>query len=413
MKKKVILVCVGMICCMSNYAQLKVDSNGLVKIGKSVQSDALLTVDSDKSQGINVISDVSNTSTADITGISIISQKNENTKFTGVFVSPGSVKGGSTQDYYGVRSVIGLTSGKSYGVYGGLFNYGNYMSCQGAGIYGTSTLNNDGIAYPGAYAGYFHGDVRVTGTLYGTLSTPTENSTAVSARVVSLNTSVNHDLRFIDRLQGVSLLQFDNIASDKMSVNKRDLAFPEVGSDEVVTKEMIDEYIASGTPQKTTVSYGLAADQLKDVFPDLVNEDEDGNVSVNYIELVPLLVQALNELNAELAELKSDKEYLTKAKMTATDITNLNMMDVVSLAQNVPNPFSERTTIDVTIPETVRTASLFIYDMNGKQVKQINISERGEYKINITSEGLEAGMYLYSLITDGKIINTKRMILTK
>ncbi len=41
MKKKVILVCVGMICCMSNYAQLKVDSNGLVKIGKSVQSDAL------------------------------------------------------------------------------------------------------------------------------------------------------------------------------------------------------------------------------------------------------------------------------------------------------------------------------------------------------------------------------------
>ena len=56
---------------------------------------------------------------------------------------------------------------------------------------------------------------------------------------------------------------------------------------------------------------------------------------------------------------------------------------------------------------------MIIYDMSGKQIKQININERGKTSVNITSEGLAAGMYLYSLIADGKVISTKRMILTK
>lgn len=94
-------------------------------------------------------------------------------------------------------------------------------------------------------------------------------------------------------------------------------------------------------------------------------------------------------------------------------IDALNDTEVLSLAQNRPNPFSERTTIEVTIPESTTNAALFIYDMNGKQVKQINITERGKTNLSITSEGLEPGMFLYSLIADGKIVNTKKMILTK
>ena len=93
-------------------------------------------------------------------------------------------------------------------------------------------------------------------------------------------------------------------------------------------------------------------------------------------------------------------------------IDALNDTEVLSLAQNRPNPFSERTTIEVTIPESTTNAALFIYDMNGKQVKQINITERGKTNVSITSEGLEPGMFLYSLIADGKIVSTKKMILT-
>lgn len=408
MKKTITLACFSLIF-ISGHAQFKVGDNGLIGIGSSIESENAITLKYDVPCGI----EISNNSKLQsrVTGILVNGYKVENIQFTGVCIVPG--RGTSKRDFYGVRSLAGLTTGKCYGVYGGLYNYGGHYTSQGAGIYGTSTLDNDGIAYPGCYAGYFHGDVRVTGTLYGTLSTPSANSDAVSIRAVALNTSDSQDLRFIDRLQGVSLLQFDNPVADKISMIRKDGIFPDANSDELVTQEMLDEYVASGTPQKTVVSYGLAADQLKEVFPDLVHEDSDGNVSVNYIELIPMLVQALNELNAELVELKGENAYSAKLRSMPTNIDSPDVEQVISLSQNIPNPFGEKTTIDMNIPEIVKTASLFIYDMNGKQVKRIDIAERGSCKICVTSEGLEAGMYLYSLITDGRVANTKRMILTK
>ena len=133
--------------------------------------------------------------------------------------------------------------------------------------------------------------------------------------------------------------------------------------------------------------------------------------------MIPLLVQSINELNAKIAELEGsgngNVELMARDRGNATGIDAMNDTEVLSLAQNKPNPFSERTTIEVTIPESTTNAALFIYDMNGKQVKQINITERGKTNVSITSEGLEPGMFLYSLIADGKIVSTKKMILTK
>jgi len=57
-------------------------------------------------------------------------------------------------------------------------------------------------------------------------------------------------------------------------------------------------------------------------------------------------------------------------------------------------------------------AYLFVYDMNGTQKLKKSINERGESSVIIVGNNLIAGMYIYSLILDGVIIDTKRMILT-
>ena len=168
----------------------------------------------------------------------------------------------------------------------------------------------------------------------------------------------------------------------------------------------------------SSVKYGLAADQLRNVYPELVYEDGNGNLSINYIEMIPLLVQSINELSAKIEELENgnnddDFVLMSKARGNATDINEVDETEVLSLSQNRPNPFSESTTIEVTVPESTRTAAIFIYDMSGKQEKQISISERGKVSVSVTSEGLTPGMYLYSLIADGKVVSTKKMILTK
>lgn len=104
---------------------------------------------------------------------------------------------------------------------------------------------------------------------------------------------------------------------------------------------------------------------------------------------------------------------MSRAAGESASIEESTAMTIPMLKQNNPNPFTENTVIEYSLPETVQTASLYIYDMNGKQIEQIALTERGESSVTVNGGHLSAGMYLYSLIADGKVIDTKRMILIK
>lgn len=81
-----------------------------------------------------------------------------------------------------------------------------------------------------------------------------------------------------------------------------------------------------------------------------------------------------------------------------------------TLNQNSPNPFTSNTVISFTIPENVKQAQLVIYDDMGYTVKKFEIHTRGEGKITFQGSNLEKGIYLYSLYTDGNLVDTKKMI---
>ena len=162
------------------------------------------------------------------------------------------------------------------------------------------------------------------------------------------------------------------------------------------------------------IQYGLAADQLKAVFPELVYEDANGNVSINYVEMIPLLVQSINELSKKVAELEGATAKRSKAKAVQTDIDEAAAdIDMVRMDQNKPNPFSESTVITLNIPEQTQTANILIYDMSGKQVQSLPVSERGETNITVYASDLAAGMYIYTLVIDGKASVTRKMMVTE
>jgi len=50
--------------------------------------------------------------------------------------------------------------------------------------------------------------------------------------------------------------------------------------------------------------------------------------------------------------------------------------------------------------------------MNGTQLKSIPLNQKGNGSITINGSELKAGMYMYTLITDRQVVDTKRMILT-
>jgi hypothetical protein len=50
--------------------------------------------------------------------------------------------------------------------------------------------------------------------------------------------------------------------------------------------------------------FGFIAQEVEKVFPNLVNMDVDGMKSVNYLEMIPLLLHKINYLERKLEEIK-------------------------------------------------------------------------------------------------------------
>lgn len=55
---------------------------------------------------------------------------------------------------------------------------------------------------------------------------------------------------------------------------------------------------------KKQLHYGLIAQELQKIYPDLVIEGQDGYLGVNYVELVPILIRSIQELKQEIDDVK-------------------------------------------------------------------------------------------------------------
>lgn len=178
--------------------------------------------------------------------------------------------------------------------------------------------------------------------------------------------------------------------------------------------EIMDRYYRN--LEQGSERYGFLAQNVKEVFPELVHADNKGYLSVDYIGLIPILVQSINELRAELAELKGETPEEDAPMLLTPQQAGQNEMEAsltsAKLYQNAPNPWSSETVIRYCLPQDVAKADIYIYDMQGAQLKCIPAQGRGESQVTITAHGLNAGMYLYALVADGTLIDSKKMILT-
>jgi hypothetical protein len=167
---------------------------------------------------------------------------------------------------------------------------------------------------------------------------------------------------------------------------------------------------------------GFIAQEVLDIFPEsVIYDDEDQKYYLDYNSLIPVIVEAMKEQQVKIETLESEVLKLSGQKgndKSATIDNNPNAKEtpaasLATLSQNIPNPFSNNTTIGMSIPSEVSKAVLYIYNMQGVQISSYEIAQRGTTSITIEGYTLQAGIYLYTLIADGKEADTKKMILTK
>ena len=138
--------------------------------------------------------------------------------------------------------------------------------------------------------------------------------------------------------------------------------------------------------------------------------DANGNV----FRSATLTGKSTDELQDEIIELKREMEELkTIVNSIKGGSLTINENNKALLYQNMPNPFSNTTTIRYYLPEGVSKAFIQVADLQGTLLKAFEIVDAGKQTVIVNGGELPAGTYLYSLFADNKLIDSKKMILTR
>ena len=365
MKKIFIIAMLAMTASIAN-AQLKVDSLGYVRMGKRLLINAIDTVNWTNRYGIYCKHENYHNGNDVPCATSIYG-------FAGGCSSPFE----NTDVAIGVRGEAEGGWLLNYGVYGHISYYGLY----GAGVYGT--LYDGFVPRSMHYAGFFDGPVGITSGLYlkggitNVNSFRTQNNTSTTSDSVS---SISEQLA---RLSLGTFYEQTDVPHD--------------GTESSESRFFENANGKAGEEGHFRKHYGLEASQLKEVFPDLVIEDGEGDKYINYVEMVPILVQAVNELSAEVHVLRQQLGIKQPSKTTAKNKKSKTNVE-------------EANDIQLPVPTDACETTLNIYDTGGRLVQSAVITDRGQANLSVYTRGLSTGTYICTLIVDGKAQTTRKVL---
>ena len=184
------------------------------------------------------------------------------------------------------------------------------------------------------------------------------------------------------------------------------------------------------------LQFGVMAQDMEEILPEMVgtyryqlddpNDPEEKALLVDeeykYIDpsaIQYMLVNSIKEQQEMINEL-SDLVLLLEEKISLLEKTggqtitavDLTYHDMASLEQNTPNPFTGTTEINYTVPSNAKTADVEIYNIAGKKIKTVKIDHLGEGKILLNAVDMPGGTYMYRLIVDNKLVQTRKMVLS-
>jgi hypothetical protein len=178
----------------------------------------------------------------------------------------------------------------------------------------------------------------------------------------------------------------------------------------------------AGLSNENVSQIGLIAQEVQEIFPEIVSNNNSNYLGIQYTQLVPVLIKGLQEQQEKIEKLKALAETMENnysiqngnLKSGSIENTRVNQgLNSARLYPNDPNLKGKPIIIRFEIPESVQDAHLYFFNMNGTLLKTIKVYQRGEGNVIINANELKTGMYLYSLVTDRSIVDTKQMLMTK
>ncbi len=319
---------------------------------------------------------------------------------------------------------------------GGAYNNNNYNTFVGyyADVNANNLSNMTAIGN-GAIASSTYNFVCGNATVNGVFSTAGFSATSDGRFKTNIKENVK-GLEFIKGLRPVTYNLDTKSLDDFIIQNMPDSvkAKHRMGMDFIASTAKVHSGFIAQEVEKVAQQVGYTSS----IVTHPVNNNEP--YALNYAELVVPLVKAVQEQQAMIDSLTSVTKALqnqinsccsnsqqgmrigsnnsngTGSVVTGSDFNNIansSSIPAATLYQNNPNPFGQQTNIQYIVPTTSQSASIMIFDLQGKLVKTAAVTNYGSGSVTINGNELSPGMFVYSLVVDGKIIDTKRMILTQ
>ena len=313
---------------------------------------------------------------------------------------------------YGVYSVAGnATSGYNYGIFSYIHGSNN-----GAAIFGMSSSGMSEVVSGGKFAGWFMGRVYMSEYL------------GIGKNSPSYPIDVNGNIRCTSLIQTSDLRTKTNVASLENSLMrvgqlravKYNFIDPDIERIAEAAKAIPDtaksgipdmrKYLGMGEKKDADRKHiGFIAQEFKDVFPELVYEDEKGMLSIDYVSLIPVLVETIQTLNKRVETLEAEK--------------NRDAREAIGSSQNAannfsfsffPNPTNGFVTIDYSL-FTDATICIELYNSFGQRVKSIVPNQNkstGSYNLQTSVADLTTGVYIMKA-TSGNQTESKQLIVSR
>lgn len=298
----------------------------------------------------------------------------------------------------------------------------------GSGLTTTTGANNTCIGYGADVNANNYSNATALGN--GAIATATNTMYLGNANVTSVASAVGSwsDKRFKFNVQedvkGLEFIRKLRPVTYQFDTKKYEEFVVKDAPDSIKTMHM--NAVGDCSSATAKVHSGFIAQEVEQVAKDcgfknsIVNIPADTNKSaytLAYAEIVVPLVKAVQQLDSTVTALqnKLNSQRLMQNNndeqvKTATTIHDVELASGTAIIyQNVPNPFGDGTMIKYFIPENAN-AQIVFFDEFGNKLREFNVTEAGMGQLNVTTSNLAAGMYSYSLIMNGKVVETKKMI---
>lgn len=153
----------------------------------------------------------------------------------------------------------------------------------------------------------------------------------------------------------------------------------------------------------TNISFGFSAQEVQKYFPNLVQEDGQGFLAVNYDGFIPILWQA-NQIQTQRIVFLEQKVLQLEKGINANQInSNFKTSITTNTSSNIELYASKNKDKSI--------VNVYVMDLTGSLLQVHSQDVNGN--ITVPAGSYKAGMYIISYIVNGKLENSTTLMITK